>query len=255
MFPVLLEFGTIAIPTYGFFIALGYLAAMFLARRLAKETQLSVPAISDLCLLLLVTGILGARILFVVINFPYFLKNPQQMLDFRSGGLVFYGGFILAFAAGLLFLQRKKMPLWPTIDLLAPPLALAQAIGRIGCFAAGCCHGSYCPYPWGIELHSSLVEPGLQGQPLHPTQLYESFGLSIICISLLWLRKKNPPTGTIATIYVMFYAILRFFVELFRGDLARGHIPGTNISTSQTIALVLFASSAAIFVRGLRRNN
>lgn len=258
MFPFLLEIGSFKIQSYGFFIALGYLAALLLSRHLARKADLPAASFSDLCFLLLVLGLIGSRVLFVLTNLSYFRENPLEILFFWSGGMVFYGGFLLAFAGCLIYLKRKKLPLFQSLDVLAPGLALGHAIGRIGCFAAGCCHGSYCPYPWGIHFHTSLVDPALRGQPMHPTQLYESFCLGLLALGLYFMGKRKARPGLVAALYLCGYSVIRVVIELFRGDVVRGFLPGTAISTSQAIALGLFIGGCVLLIgsfRGVRRNH
>jgi phosphatidylglycerol:prolipoprotein diacylglycerol transferase len=250
MFPVLFEIGGFPIQSYGFFIALGYLAALMLTRRLAAARGFSAADFSDLTFLCLLTGILGARALFVLTNLSHFLAKPAEILSFWSGGLVFYGGFLLVLPMLFLFFRWRRLPWRSGLDILAPGLALGHGIGRIGCLAAGCCHGSYCEYPWAVRLDTDLVEPALRGLPVHPVQIYESIGLWLLCVFLLALWKRKPTEGAVALAYVTGYALLRFTVEFFRGDAIRGAALG--ISTSQWLALALFATGAVLFIRGFR---
>jgi phosphatidylglycerol:prolipoprotein diacylglycerol transferase len=164
--------------------------------------------------------------------------------------LVFYGGFLLVMPMLFLFFRFRGIPWKAGLDVLAPGLALGHAIGRIGCLAAGCCHGNYCEYPWALHLNTDLVDPALRGIPVHPVQAYESLGLLALCGGLLWLGRRRPASGAVATAYVMIYALLRFIVEFFRGDSIRGSAFG--ISTSQVLALTLFAVAGLLFVRGFR---
>jgi phosphatidylglycerol:prolipoprotein diacylglycerol transferase len=250
MFPVLFEVGGLPIQSYGFFIALGYVAALLLTRRLASARGLSAADFSDLTFFCLLVGILGARALFVLTNLTYYLGRPGEIFSFWSGGLVFYGGFLLVMPMLFLFFRFRGIPWRAGLDTLAPGLALGHAIGRIGCLAAGCCHGSYCEYPWAIHLNTDLVEPALRGAPIHPVQVYESLGLFLLCGWLLLLGKRKPASGTVATAYVMGYALLRFGVEFFRGDSIRGSAFG--ISTSQALALGLFVAAGLVLLRSLR---
>lgn len=251
MFPVLFEVGGVPIQSYGFFIALGYVAALLLTRRLASARGFSPSDFSDLTFFCLLVGILGARILFVLTNLSYFLGRPGEMFSFWSGGLVFYGGFLLVLPMLFFFFRFRQIPWAQGLDVLAPGLALGHAIGRIGCLAAGCCHGSYCEYPWAVHLHTDLVEPSLRGLPVHPVQIYESAGLLALCGGLLWLGRRKPAVGAVAAAYVMGYALLRFGVEFFRGDSIRGSAFG--ISTSQLLALALFAAAGLILFSRRRK--
>lgn len=253
MFPFLFESTSLRVQSYGFFIALGYFAALLFSRRRARKAGISPASFSDLCFIALFSGVVGARALFVLTNFSHFRERPMEIFNFWSGGLVFFGGFLVALPLCLLYIRRKRLPALKTLDLLAPPLALGHAIGRIGCFAAGCCHGAYCEYPWGLQFHSTLVEPALRGLPLHPTQLYESMGLFILTGILLLREKRKTFVGETAGLYLMAYGALRFFIEIFRGDSIRGSIPELGLSTSQTIAVLIFFGGLLLLASRFRR--
>src|SRR3989339_541590 len=175
MFPVLLKIGPISIFTYGFFIAVGFLAGIFLATKEAKRLGEDYEKIMDLCFYILVAAILGSRLFYVATSPEMFLKNPVEILKIWNGGLVFYGGFIAALVTGVIYLKVKNIPVWKTADIMAPSIALAHFFGRIGCFFAGCCYGKYCDLPWAVTFnHPDSLAP--TGIPLHPTQLYEALG-------------------------------------------------------------------------------
>lgn len=256
MFPVLFEIRGVPIHSYGFFIALGYIASLGLLSYLARLRGLEPSRFLDLAFLALVTGVVGGRILFVLTNLPYFRKYPGEIFDFWQGGLVFYGGFLLAFAACAAYIRKKKLPFQESLDLLAPALSLGHAFGRIGCFAAGCCYGSYCERPWAVHFHSDLVDPALRGLPLHPTQLYEAFALFALTGVLVYLvRKKKFAPGGVALFYVIAYAIIRSVIEIFRGDGIRGFLVGNWLSTSQGIAIALLLGGGFVLVRRFRRDH
>lgn len=250
MFPVLLEFENLKINSYGFFIAIGYLSALLLGQYLAKSRNLSPGPLMDLGFIAIVSGVAGARILFVLTRLDYFNTHPGEIFDFWNGGLVFYGGLIFAAICCLAFGLWKKMPLRLSSDIVLSGVALAHAFGRIGCFAAGCCHGTICLYPWAVHLDSLFVEQKLRGQPIHPVQLYESFSLFLMAGILAWLvRAQKTKPGTVTLVYVGGYALIRFVLEFFRGDQSRGFVAWGLLSTSQSIALILFCFAGGIFIR------
>jgi phosphatidylglycerol:prolipoprotein diacylglycerol transferase len=251
MFPLLLNTPYLQVEAYGFFIALGYFAATLLARREARRAGLPAAPFSDTCFLALAAGLIGARALFVLTNLSHFRDHPAEALVFWRGGLVFYGGFLLAAPLCALYLRRQRLAVLPSFDILAPALALGHSIGRLGCFAAGCCHGTHCPYPWGLAFHGALVEPSLRGLPVHPTQLYESLALVALCATLVKLRGSG--TGIRTGAYLSGYALIRFTVEIFRGDTIRGALPGTGLSTSQAFALIFLLAGSVFLFRGFRR--
>ena len=164
-----------------------------------------------------------------------------------EGGLVFYGGFLLAALVGVIFTRYRGYAVDEIADCLAPALALGQGIGRWGCFFAGCCYGKPTPLPWGVRFKdpASLAPLGVQ---LHPVQLYESAG-DLLIAALLWLmlqRRKDDAHGEIFWLYVLLYGILRFAMETLRGD-DRGPVYG-GLAPSQIIALVAILISGSIFL-------
>lgn len=253
MHPILFEIAGVKIHAYGFFIAIGYLASLWLISRLARNRGLDPARFFDLAFLALVSGVIGGRILFVLTNWRYFRQYPAEIFSFWQGGLVFYGGFLMAALACWGYIRWRNLPLRESLDILAPPLALGHAIGRIGCFAAGCCYGSYCPLPWGTVFHSEMIDPALRGLPLHPTQLYEA--LSVFLLTGFLLRmfyRRRQPAGTVALTYIVVYAALRAVIEMFRGDSIRGFLIGNWLSTSQAIAIALLVGAVAWYVRERR---
>jgi phosphatidylglycerol:prolipoprotein diacylglycerol transferase len=207
----------------------------------------------DLAFIAIVSGVVGARILYIITEPAEFLRNPWEIFNFWNGGLVFYGGFILALLVCLAYGRWKKMPILLGLDISVTGVALAHGFGRIGCFAAGCCHGNYCPYPWGVHNDTEFVAKEFKGQPLHPVQLYESLSLFVLAALMTWLiQGKKTKDGTVAAIYFTGYAAIRFVMEFFRGDDDRGTVFGGALSTSQAISIALFLLGAALFF-GRRR--
>lgn len=253
MFPLLFEIGGFKVYSYGFFIAVGYLSALGLGRFLAKSRGLDPSPFMDLAFIAIVSGVVGARVLYIITEPAIFLAHPAEAFNVWNGGLVFYGGFLFATFACLFYGWRKKMPIWLSTDIVVTGVAIAHAFGRVGCFAAGCCHGNYCPYPWGIHNDTEFVNPALKGQPLHPVQLYESFSLLVLAGLLTWLiHKRKLADGLPALLYLMGYASIRFVMEFFRGDDDRGVVLGGMLSTSQGIALLLLAAGGGLFIRRIR---
>ncbi len=256
MFPELLQIGSLSIQAYGFFFALAYLTAFYVLRTSAQLSGHSKNTFSDLALYCLISGVAGARIFFVLQNWPAFADRWWEIFYFWTGGLVFYGGFLSAIGFLFFYFRQKKIPLLRGLDLCVPALALAHGVGRLGCLFAGCCHGKLCDLPWAIRFHSSLVTPELRGLPLHPTQLYESVGLFSIGIGAMILLRRFPQKiGWASYFYLLAYGLLRFVVEFFRGDPIRGELPLLGLSTSQGLSILLFLLGGALFIRSLRSNH
>jgi phosphatidylglycerol:prolipoprotein diacylglycerol transferase len=254
MFPVLPIAGH-TVDSYGLFIALGYLASLATAGYLAPRRGLARLPYLQLGFVLLLSSLLGARLLFVLTNWGFYRAHPGQIANLWSGGLVFYGGFLFGFPACLLYLRRHRLPVALSLDIIAPSLAFAHALGRIGCFAAGCCYGRACPYPWAVQFPPE-AQGAPPGTPLHPTQLYESAALFLLGAFLFFFvkRGKGRP-GTAALLYLVLYSAARFAIEGFRGDAIRGFVLGGALSTSQAIALVLFLGGGLALIRDFRRDH
>jgi len=255
MHPELLHLGPIVLPTYGAALGVAFLLAVLLLKRRAPEYGIEPETAVDMGIWLILSGLLGAKLLLLVVEGPsYYLTSFRGLLElFRAGG-VFYGGLLGALVAAVFFVKVKKVPFLAFADAAAPGVALGQAIGRIGCLAAGCCWGAQCSKPWAITFTDPKAGQNVgvpMGVPLHPTQLYEAVGLVLLTCLILWFGKGRAP-GRTFSLYLVGAAILRFTVEIFRGD-PRGSIPGTNLSTSQGIALGLFVLGVGILYFGRNR--
>jgi phosphatidylglycerol:prolipoprotein diacylglycerol transferase len=141
VFPEPLRLGPLAFSFYGLMAALGVLAALALFRFTAPRRDLTPASARDFCFWMVVFGFLGARIFYVVFHWPEFAGQPGQVFAYWRGGLMFQGGFLTALAVSPWLLRRYGLGFWPTMDVMAPSLALGQAFGRVGCFGAGCCYG------------------------------------------------------------------------------------------------------------------
>jgi phosphatidylglycerol:prolipoprotein diacylglycerol transferase len=245
MYPEIFRIGNFPINTYGVLLAIAFLLAILIAAKLAARDGLPRERVYDLGLWILLAAIVGSKVLMLFTE-PEYREDPTRFLslDFLRSGGVFYGGFITAVIAGYFLIRRYKLPWWKTADAFAPGLALGNAIGRQGCFAAGCCWGKPTTMPWGVQF----TEAGnrVTGVPLdvhlHPTQLYESFGALLIFFFLFWLHRRKRFSGQVILFYAVLYAVMRFTIEFFRDD-PRGDILGlttlTGLSTSQMLSLIV----------------
>jgi len=181
----------------------------FLASRQAARIHAAPETVFNLCFLVFVAGIIGARLFYVSYHLFYYLRNPLEIIMLQQGGLSWFGGLILGTACGFFYLKKNKLPAGKTIDLLAPYLALAQAIGRIGCFLNGCCYGRASRFGIYFPVHDAV---------LIPTQLYSSLLLLFIFIVLRVMRESPHRDGQIFLSYLLFYCTSRFFIEFFRAD-------------------------------------
>jgi phosphatidylglycerol:prolipoprotein diacylglycerol transferase len=250
MHPDLFSIGPITIHTYGVMVAIGFLLGIGLALRQARKEGIPPEKISDLSFYLLLAAIIGSRIFYILLNPGPYIKNPVAILKIWEGGLVFYGGLIFAVITGVIYIKRHNLSLWQIADIFAPSIAVGHAIGRLGCFFAGCCHGRPADLPWAVTFTDPHSLAPL-GMALHPTQLYEAGGEFINFLILLLLRKRQTFRGEVFWSYVILYSILRFFVEFFRGDAARGMLT-QELSVAQAISIVMFFTAIG-FMTFLRR--
>jgi phosphatidylglycerol:prolipoprotein diacylglycerol transferase len=209
----------IKIYTFGVVIIVGFLAG---ARYLSSQTdKLGIPSqtMFDWAFWLLVTGIVGSRILYALLNYEEFEQNKLQVFAIWNGGLVWYGGLIPAVIAGVLLLVKWKLPVLPLCDACAVAIMLALGIGRWSCLLAGDDYGKPTELWQGIRFYSGLVPEGLKGIPLHPTQLYMSVNALWLFLVLEWIRRRSSYAGkTFAMMLILYAATRAFFIEPFRGD-------------------------------------
>ncbi|MSP60070.1 MAG: prolipoprotein diacylglyceryl transferase [Myxococcales bacterium] len=290
MHPVLLQLrigeNDLALRAYGVLIAVGFVSGLLLCTREARRTGHDPDRIRDLFFYLLVAALAGARLLYVVTNVAEFRRvcaegdasrTPWRLildcsrpLHVWEGGLVFYGGLAGALLAGLFYTRRHGMSFFASADLVTPSLAIGHAIGRIGCFLAGCCFGRPTGSPLAVHFppealaFQEMVARGLLPASagctpgLHPTQLYEAAGELAIFVLLVVVQRRKRPAGHLFVLWMGLYALLRAAIEIFRGDQARRYVielatpaldgilgldPGSAsfLSTSQAGSLLAFA--------------
>jgi len=218
MFPRLFQIGSFSLPTYGALVAIAFLTALWLTSRFAKERGLNSEKVVNLGVYCALVGMLGAKVLMIVMD-PEYRAHPAEIFTretLQSAG-IFYGGFIAALIFAFFYMRRQNLPVLSTADLFAPGVAIGHGIGRLGCFAAGCCWGKPTSLPWAVTFTSKDATTGVPlGVPLHPTQLYEAFAEAIICLILIWRLKRSHQDGQIIGLYFLLYGMVRFAVEFLR---------------------------------------
>ncbi|MFN7920910.1 MAG: prolipoprotein diacylglyceryl transferase [Bryobacteraceae bacterium] len=257
MFPKIISIGSFFLPTYGLMVALGFLVALWLAGRLAKQTGLDPEAVTNLGVYAALAGFVGAKLLMFIVEFDRYAKDPGEIFSFATlqAGGVFYGGLVLALAFGYWYGRQKKLPLGKTLDVLAPGLAIGQAIGRIGCFAAGCCWGAHCDRPWAVtftnpDAHQITGVP--LGIPLHPSQLYESALLVLVFAIVYGASQKPHRPGGVISLYLVTSSVARFIAEFFR-EHQQANLFGWVLSNAQWISVGLFVLGGVLLLRGAPR--
>lgn len=251
-------FGLLSTPwpihSYGLLIAVGFLLAISLAWRHGRDEGEDPDRIVDLCYTILMAGLLGARLVFIVTMWRSYLAHPAEIVKIWKGGLVWYGGFLAAVACAWAYCRRHRLPFFKSVDLLIVPMALAHAFGRLGCLTAGCCFGRPTDVAWAIRfpagslpqaahLAERLVGLGQPSLPVHPTQLYEAGCELGLFFLLLWMRARKRFHGQLFLSWLALYPILRSAIEVVRGDKERGVY---ILSTSQYISIGVGLAAAAL---------
>ena len=251
------EVGPLTLHTYGVLLALAFLAGLWAAGWQARKAGMNAGAIADMAVYVLIAGLVGAKLLLLAVEWNHYSRNPRELFSLVQSGGVFYGGLILAFPVAWWYARRHGLSGWTTADVLAPAVVLGQAVGRLGCLAAGCCHGRPADVPWAITFrdeYAARVVGTPLNVPLHPTQLYESLACFAIFFVLVAVAARKKFHGQVALLYVALYAVARFVIEFYRGDSARGFMFDGALSTSQFIAILMVLGAALAFPYGLKRH-
>ncbi|MDE3195540.1 MAG: prolipoprotein diacylglyceryl transferase [Acidobacteriota bacterium] len=252
MFPRLLHIGSFSLPSYGVLVAIAFLTALWMASRFAKEKGMNSEKVVNLGVYCALMGMLGAKLMMIALD-PELRSHPLEIFSLatlQSAG-IFFGGFVVALVFAFFYMRRQKLPVLPTADIFAPGLAIGHGIGRLGCFAAGCCWGKPTNLPWAVTFRSQDATTGVPlNIPLHPTQLYEAFAEGIICLILLHRMKRQFRDGSIIGLYLLLYGLVRFGVEFLRMHDASNPLGGP-FTLEQWISLAAAAAGAyLIFAKG-----
>ncbi|MGH9512107.1 MAG: prolipoprotein diacylglyceryl transferase [Terriglobales bacterium] len=251
MFPRLFHIGNFNLPTYGFLVSLGVLVGLLISVRNSEKEGINPDTAWNFGILIVLAGIVGAKVLYIINDWSTHstLREIFSWETLQSGG-VFSGGLIASLIVAVWYVRKHRMPALRTFDAFAPGLAMGHAIGRLGCFAAGCCYGKPTHHWWGVTftnpLAASLVGTPLN-QALEPTQLFESAAELVIFIILMWMFKRKKFDGQIFGSYLFLYGIARFLIEFVRDDPGRGSVFGGIMSGTQLIAICLVLAGGLIW--------
>ena len=261
MHPIAFQLGSLPVHWYGVLVALAFLAGLWTAGRRGMRAGIAPEKIIDLGPWLIIGTIIGARTLYVTSYWQEeFAGRPlTEIFMVWRGGLVFYGGLIGATLAGILYVRMKKLPLWKVADIIAPSIALGSFFGRLGCLMNGCCYGRICKLPWAIQFPNQsaawkgqyrlgLVGEYVNSLPVHPTQIYESLLSLCLYATLAWLFRRKKFDGEVFGAYLVGYALLRSFVELFRGDYPQHYLDGW-VTPGQLVSMVILVAGVALLWR------
>jgi len=248
MHPVAFQFGAFSVHWYGILVACGFLAGIWVTAWRARREGIRVELIFDLSLYLLIFGMLGGKLFYLLAYWKDFLRDyHREGLNALRSGFVFYGGFICAVIVTIWYARRNGIQHWRMADLFTPALPLGHAFGRLGCFTEGCCWGDRSHLPWAVHFPSAHPTAP---EAVHPVQLYEAAVNFVFFAALSWFFPRRKFDGHVFWVYVILYAVSRFSLEFIRGDNPRLW-PG-HLTNSQVIAIVWLAA-AVIFLWRLPR--
>ena len=247
-----MHFGRFFLPTYGFLVSMGVLIGLWISVRNSERLGINGEKAWNLGILVVLAGIVGAKVLYIINDWGEYSAHPSEIFSISTlqAGGVFSGGLIFAFAAAAWYVRRHHMPALRTCDAFAPGLALGHAIGRVGCFAAGCCYGKETHQFWGVVFHNPLanqITGTPLGIPLEPTQLFEAAVELANFFFLMWLLKRRKFDGQVFGAFLMIYGVARFFLEFLRDDPGRGSVFNGAMSGTQLIAIGLVIGGGIIW--------
>jgi phosphatidylglycerol:prolipoprotein diacylglycerol transferase len=236
----------LTIHWYGVLVAAGFLAGLWTASRRAPRSGIAGERIVDLGPWLILGTLVGARGFYVVSYWrEFFAQQPWwEMFAVHHGGLIFYGGLLGASLAVMLYARVKRVALWSLADVLAPSVTLGHALGRVGCLLNGCCFGRPTDLPWAVCYpagHETFPKEATAATPVHPVQLYEAALNLALYAGLAWVFRRRQFAGQVFAVYLISYAVLRVFVESFRGDYPVRYLGGIVTPAQLLSALVLAA--------------
>jgi len=252
VYPQLFHIGRFFLPTYGFLVAAGVLIGLWISVRNSARQGIDPDQAWNLGILVVLCGIVGAKVLYIINDWSTYVAHPGEIFSIstlRSGG-VFSGGLIAALAAAVWYIRKHHLPALATCDAFGPGLALGHAIGRLGCFAAGCCYGKPTSAWWGVTF-TNPVAAQLVGTPLghalEPTQLFEAAVELANFFLLMWMFQRKKFDGQVFGAYLILYGVARFFLEFLRDDPGRGSVFGGVMTGTQLIAIGLVILGGVIW--------
>ncbi len=243
MHPVLFKIGSFTLHSFGLLMVAAFFGALWLARKRAEKFGFQPTAVTDAGFFTLLFGILGARVVFILQELPYYLHHSGELLSWQFQGLTSFGGILFGFFYLVYWAHKNKTPFFNVLDLMVAPLLLGQAIGRVGCLLNGCCYGGVCPpsVPWGIHVE------GLANLH-HPAQIYESLMDLIGLFILLALERRGLAKGQSLAAGIALYGLARFIYEFWRAGESSTYVPGLPITDAQAVAGSMVIVGIALFV-------
>ncbi len=252
MYPQLFHLGRFFLPTYGVLVSLGVLVGLWISVRNSRLRGIDADDAWNFGVLVVLCGIVGAKILYIVNDWSYYSAHPGDIFSLATlqAGGVFSGGLIGALTAAALYIRKRKMPALATCDAFAPGLAMGHAIGRVGCFAAGCCYGKETHHFWGVTFTNPIANLNSNtplNVPLEPTQLFESAVELANFFILMWLFRRKKFDGQVFAAYLILYGVARYFLEFIRDDPGRGSVFGGLMTGTQLVSICLVIMGGLIW--------
>jgi phosphatidylglycerol:prolipoprotein diacylglycerol transferase len=252
VFPRLFQIGSFYLPTYGFLVASGVLIGLWISVRNSEKQGINGDDAWNLGILVVLAGIIGAKILYVVNDWSTFAANWREIFSLSTlqAGGVFSGGLVAALVMAAWYMRRHRMPPLRASDAFAPGLAFGHVLGRFGCFSAGCCYGKPTSHFWGVVFNDPLAK-AVSGTPLgvrlEPTQLIEAAAEFFNFLLLTWMFRRKKFDGQIFGSFMFLYGVERFFIEFLRGDEGRGEVFGGLMTGTQLISIFLVIGGGLIW--------
>lgn len=245
MHPTLFEIGSFKIPSFGLMVMLGFLAGLWIAAKRARRFGIDPSQVTDISFWVLIAGILGARLGYIIQEIPYYSKHPGELMQWQFAGLTSFGGVIAAVIAVWIACRRKGISTLTFLDVAAPGFLAGHIFGRIGCLLNGCCYGGHCDLPWGIPVDGRA---GLY----HPAQIYDAL-MNLAVLGVLFLAERMPLRAGQSIGFALFgHGLARFIYEFWRAGTTSTTMAGLPITEAQVAALLTAIIGAALWVRGAR---
>ena len=252
MHRTIIEFGAVGIRSYGVMLAIAFWVGIELSARIARKRGHDPLLIVDLGLVVLLSSVVGSRLLYVMTHLGDFRGDPWGVVRVWEGGLTFYGGLVAAVVLGVLFLRKKGRPVAEITDILAPQIALGISIARIGCFLNGCCFGVESTLPWACSFPpDSLAGSVMRGIPLHPVQIYSAIANLVIALILYRLLSRHLPNGRVFSAFLVMYGCWRFIIDFWRyyEDRMLLGIGAVHITWNQVVSIVIILIGVGLLLR------
>ncbi len=253
MKPILIELFGYHLRGYGAFVGAALVISMSIVMRYGRRLGLKQEALLDATFASVIGGLIGGRLMFVIVHWPSFASNPLSMFHVWEGGMMYFGGLVLGIVSGSVVAIRKGLPIWRGVDTVAPAMGAGQALGRMACVVAGCCYGPVHHGPWAITFtdKEASVPPELLGEPLLAIQIFQIFeGLFLFGLAVLLFRRRKFD-GQTFLLTLAAAGVTRFLMEGLRDDPARGFflpsVFGETFSSSRVVGIGLVVISLSLY--------